>query len=43
MNLMNKLSEIWKDINHPFLIYKDKEMRFSDVVSQGYIDLKEVR
>ena len=43
MNLMNSLLEIWKDVNHPFLIYKDKALKFSDVINQSYIDLKGVQ
>ena len=43
MNLMNSLLEIWKDVNHPFLIYKDKALKFSEVINQSYIDLKGVQ
>ena len=43
MKLLDKLAEIWKDIDDPFLIYKGEELRFADISNQNQIELKEVR
>jgi long-chain acyl-CoA synthetase len=43
MKLIEKLSEIWKGVEYPFLIHKDEELRFSEIVNQRSIDLSEVR
>ena len=43
MNLLDKLSKIWGGIDYPFLIHRDKELKFFDVVSQSHADLSEVR
>ena len=42
MKLLNKLFEIWKGIDYPFLIYKSEELRFSEIADQRPIDLSEV-
>ncbi len=42
MKLLYKLAELWKDIDYPFLIYKNEELRFSEIANQNQIDLKEV-
>jgi long-chain acyl-CoA synthetase len=43
MKLLDKLSEIWKDIEYPFLIHKGEELRFSEISKQSLIDLSKVR
>ncbi|MEC7801101.1 MAG: fatty acid--CoA ligase family protein [Verrucomicrobiota bacterium] len=43
MNLIRKLSEKWKDVEHPFLIHPSGELSFAEVASQEPIDLSEVK
>jgi acyl-CoA synthetase (AMP-forming)/AMP-acid ligase II len=43
MKLLDKLSEIWKGVEYPFLIYKGEELRFSEIANQSPIDLSDVR
>jgi len=43
MKLMEKLVEIWKGVDYPFLIHKSKELRFSEISNQYPIDLSGVR
>ena len=43
MNLIRKLSEKWKDVEHPFLIHPSGELSFAEVSSQEPIDLSEVK
>jgi long-chain acyl-CoA synthetase len=43
MKLLDKLSEIWKGAEYPFLIHKSEELRFSEIANQIPIDLSEVR
>jgi acyl-CoA synthetase (AMP-forming)/AMP-acid ligase II len=43
MKLLDKLSEIWKDVKYPFLIHKGEELWFSEIVNQSPLDLSEVR
>ncbi|MEC8244303.1 MAG: fatty acid--CoA ligase family protein [Verrucomicrobiota bacterium] len=43
MNLIRKLSEKWKDVEHPFLIHPRGELSFAEVASQEPIDLSEVK
>jgi long-chain acyl-CoA synthetase len=43
VGLVDKLSDIWKDIDYPFLIHKEQELRFSEVSEQNPIDLSDVR
>jgi acyl-coenzyme A synthetase/AMP-(fatty) acid ligase len=39
MKLIEKLSKIWIDIDYPFFIYNDIELKFSQIISQNPIDL----
>ena len=39
MKLLEKLSDIWKGVNYPFLIHVGQELRFSDIASQNPVDL----
>ena len=41
--LLDTLNNIWSGIDHPFLIYRNQKLRFSDIASQQLIDLSEVR
>ena len=41
--LLENLSSIWAGIDHPFLIYRDQKLRFSDIASQRLLDLSEIR
>ena len=43
MKLLDKLSEIWKGVEYPFLIHKGEELHFSEIANQSPIDLSEVR
>jgi long-chain acyl-CoA synthetase len=43
VNLIRKLSEKWKDVEHPFLIHPSGELSFAEVSSQEPIDLSEVK
>lgn len=43
MKLLEKLAEIWLDVEYPFLIYKGAELKFSEITSQIYIDLSEIK
>ena len=43
MKLLDKLFQIWKGIEDPFLIHKGEELRFSEIARQSPIDLSEVR
>jgi long-chain acyl-CoA synthetase len=43
MQLLEKLTELWRDIDHPFLIHKGEELRFSEISHQHEIDLDSVR
>lgn len=43
MNLLHKLSEIWSGVEYPFLIHKDRELRFAEIANQSQTDLSEVR
>jgi acyl-coenzyme A synthetase/AMP-(fatty) acid ligase len=42
-NIINKLTEIWKDINYPFLISNGTELRFSDVLNQSEFSFSEIQ
>jgi long-chain acyl-CoA synthetase len=42
MKMLEKLAELWKDIDYPFLIHKGDELRFSEIVSQSPINLSQV-
>lgn len=41
--LLDTLNNIWSGIDHPFLIYRNQKLRFSDITSQQLINLSEVR
>ena len=43
MKLLEKLSDIWKGVNYPFLIHVGQELRFSEIASQNPIDLSEIK
>lgn len=43
MKLLDKLSEIWKGVEYPFLIHKGEELWFSEIANQSPIDLSAVR
>ncbi len=43
MQLLEHLSSIWSGIDHPFLIYRGHELRFSDIVLQQLADLSEIK
>lgn len=43
MKMLEKLAEIWRDVDYPFLIHKGEELRFSDIACQSFVDLSEVR
>jgi len=43
MDLLDKLSAIWKGVEYPFLIHKGEELRFSEIANKIPIDLSEVR
>lgn len=43
MKLLDKLSDIWKGIDYPFLIHKGESLRFSEIANQIHIDLSEIR
>jgi long-chain acyl-CoA synthetase len=43
MKILEKLAEIWKGIDYPFLIHKGDELRFSEIASQSPVDLSGVR
>ena len=43
MKLLDKLSEIWKGVEYPFLIHKGEELHFSEIANQSPINLSEVR
>ncbi len=43
MKIVEKLKTIWAQSDHPFLIHKGKELRFSDITNQSSHDLSEVK
>ena len=43
MKLIEQLSRIWSGIDYPFLIHKDVELKFSQIVLQNLIDLSHVK
>ena len=43
MKLLEKLTDIWKGVNHPFLIHVGQELRFSEIASENPIDLSEIK
>lgn len=42
MKILEKLAELWNDINYPFLIHKGDELRFSEIASQSPVNLSQV-
>lgn len=42
MELLDKLANVWKNIDYPFLIYKGKELRFSEIANQSSIEISEI-
>jgi len=43
MKILEKLAEIWRGIDHPFLIHKGDSLGFSEIASQHPVDLSGVR
>ena len=43
MDLISKLSSIWKETDHPFLIHEGATLKFNDIVEQSPINLREIR
>jgi long-chain acyl-CoA synthetase len=43
IKLLDKLTEIWKGVEYPFLIHKGEELRFPEIANKSPIDLSEVR
>jgi acyl-CoA synthetase (AMP-forming)/AMP-acid ligase II len=43
MNILEKLTERWSDIDYPFLVHSDGELRFNKIAEQKYVDLSEVK
>jgi long-chain acyl-CoA synthetase len=43
MQLLEHLNSIWSGIDHPFLIHRGHELRFSDIVLQQLADLSEIK
>src|SRR5215510_12360726 len=42
MGLLERLDDIWKGVDYPFLIHGGQELRFSKIASQHPIDLSEI-
>ena len=43
MDLISKLSSIWKGTDYPFLIHEGVTLKFNDIVEQSPINLREIR
>lgn len=43
MKFIETLSAIWSGVDYPFLIHKNRQLKFSDVASQDLIDLSAVK
>jgi acyl-CoA synthetase (AMP-forming)/AMP-acid ligase II len=43
MKLLERLGEIWKGTDRPFLIHGGQQLRFSQIASQARIDLSEIK
>lgn len=43
MDIIEKLGELWKDIDYPFLIHRGKELRFSNIAKEISVDLSPIR
>ena len=42
MEILKVFRDIWDGIDYPFLIYKEKELRFSQVINQKINSLSEI-
>ena len=43
MNILEKLTERWRDIDYPFLVHSSGELRFSEIAEQKAVDVSEVK
>jgi len=43
MKLLEKLGQIWDEVDYPFLIHNGDELKFSQIASQHPVDLSQVR
>lgn len=43
MNIVEKLTERWRDIDYPFLVHSSGELRFSEIAEQKAVDVSEVK
>ena len=43
MQLLEKLTDIWKGTDYPFLIHMGQELRFSTIASQNPVDLGQIK
>jgi len=43
MKLLEKLGQIWDEVDYPFLIHNGNELKFSQIASQHPVDLSQVR
>jgi acyl-CoA synthetase (AMP-forming)/AMP-acid ligase II len=43
MQLLKKLTDIWKGTDYPFLIHMGQELRFSTIASQNPVDLSQIK
>ena len=43
MNVVEKLTERWRDIDYPFLVHSSGELRFSKIAEQKAVDMSEVK
>ena len=42
MQIIEKLSEIWKGVEYPFLIHKGNNIHFSEITNQNQIDFNDI-
>lgn len=43
MNIIEKLTERWRDIDYPFLIHSSGELRFSEIANHKAVDISKVK
>jgi len=43
VNVLEKLTERWSDIDYPFLVHSSGELRFSEIAEQKAVDVSEVK
>lgn len=43
MNVVEKLTELWRDIDYPFLVHSSGELRFSEIAERKAVDVSEVK